>query len=106
MYSSSSLTRLSAASCGKKDKIKHLLVNYTKEKNVWEFPVSRTYSNILVGGLSATEVVLGEELGQLRLDATKRLVLAVKKHHQVWHGERLAHQHQQLAEKPCEPRQK
>lgn len=58
-----------------------------------------TYSNILVSGLSAIEVVLCEELGELRLDTTQRLVLAMKKHHQVWHGECLAHQHQQLSEK-------
>lgn len=45
--------------------------------------------------------VLGEELQQLRLDAAERLVLPVKQHHQVRHGEGLAHQHQQLSKKPC-----
>lgn len=53
-----------------------------------------TYSDVLISGLSAVEVVLGEELGQLRLDAAQRLVLAVKQHHQVGHGESLANQHQ------------
>lgn len=62
--------------------------------------MSGTDSNVLVGGLSAIQIVLGEELGQLRLDAAERLVLAVEQHHQVRHGERLAHQHQQLPEKP------
>jgi len=59
-----------------------------------------TNSNVLIGGLSAVEVVLGEELGQLGLDAAQGLVLAVEQHHQVGHGERLAHQHQQLSKKP------
>lgn len=65
--------------------------------------VSGTDSNVLIGGLSAVKVVLGEELGQLRLDAAQGLVLAMKQHHQVWHGESLAHQHQQLSKKPWEP---
>lgn len=65
--------------------------------------MSGTNSNVLIGGLSAVEVVLGEELGQLRLDATQGLVLAMKQHYQVWHGECLAHQHQQLSKKPWEP---
>lgn len=60
-----------------------------------------THSNVLLRGLSATEVVLGEELSQLRLDAAQRLVLAVKQHHQVRHGEGLTHQHQQLPKEPC-----
>lgn len=64
--------------------------------------VSGTDSNVFIGWLSAVEVVLGEELGQLRLDAAKGLVLAMKQHHQVWHGERLAHQHQQLSKKTLE----
>lgn len=42
-----------------------------------------TDSDVLIGGLSAVQVVLGEELGQLRLDAAQRLVLAMKQHHQV-----------------------
>lgn len=61
--------------------------------------VSGTDSNVLISGLSAVEVVLGEELGQLRLDAAQGLVLAMKQHHQVRHGERLTHQHQQLSKK-------
>lgn len=44
---------------------------------------SVTYSNVLIGGLPAVEVVLREELGQLRLDAPERLVLTVEQHHQV-----------------------
>lgn len=42
-----------------------------------------TDSNVFVSGLSSVEVVLGEELGQLRLDAAQGLVLTVKQHHQV-----------------------
>lgn len=53
--------------------------------------MSGTYSNVLVSGLSAIEVVLGEELGQLRLDAPQWLVLPMKQHDQVGHGEGLAH---------------
>lgn len=64
--------------------------------------MSATDRDVLIGGLSAVEVVLGEELGQLRLDAAERLVLAVEQHHQVGHGERLAHQHQQLSKEPWE----
>lgn len=62
-----------------------------------------TDGNVLVRGLSAAEVVLVEELGQQGLDAAQGLVLAVKQHHQVRHGERLAHQHQQLPKEPWEP---
>lgn len=58
------------------------------------------HRDVLVRGLPAVQVVVGEELQQLRLDAAERLVLPVKQHHQVGHGERLAHQHQQLPEKP------
>lgn len=39
--------------------------------------MSITDSNVLISGLSAIEVVLGEELEQLRLDAAQRLVLAM-----------------------------
>lgn len=62
--------------------------------------VSGTDSNVLIGGLSAVEVVLVEELGQLWLDAAERLVLTMKQHHQVGHGESLTHQHQQLPKEP------
>lgn len=62
--------------------------------------VSGTDSNVLIGGLSAVEVVLVEELGQLWLDAAQRLVLTMKQHHQVGHGESLTHQHQQLPKEP------
>lgn len=62
--------------------------------------VSGTDSNVLIGGLSAVEVVLVEELGQLWLDAAQRLVLAMKQHHQVRHSESLTHQHQQLPKEP------
>lgn len=69
-----------------------------------EDSASGTDSDVLVCGLSAAEVVLGEELGQLGLDAAQRLVLAVQQQHQVRHGERLAHQNQQLSEEPWEPK--
>lgn len=59
-----------------------------------------TDRDVLIRGLSAVQVVLGEELQQLRLDAAERLVLPVEQHHQVRHGEGLAHQHQQLSEEP------
>lgn len=42
-----------------------------------------TDGDVLVGGLSAVQVVLGEELQQLRLDTAERLVLPVEQHHQV-----------------------
>lgn len=45
--------------------------------------VTGTDSNVVISGLSAVEVVLGEELGQLWLDAAQRLVLTMKQHHQV-----------------------
>lgn len=43
----------------------------------------RTDGDVLVGGLSATEVVLGEELRQHGLDAAQRLVLSVEQHDQI-----------------------
>lgn len=110
MYSSSSLTRLSAAVCPKnnnKDVNKQperflnlLFVNFNSVK-FFKVP-AETDSDVLVGGLNAVQVVLGEELGQLRLDPAQGLVLTVQQHHQVRHGERLAHQHQQLSEEPWE----
>lgn len=45
--------------------------------------MSGTDSNVFISGLSAIQVVLGEELGELWLDAGQRLVLAMKQHHQV-----------------------
>lgn len=62
--------------------------------------LSGTDSNILIGGLSAIKVVLSEELGQLWLDTGEGLMLAMKEHHQVWHGKCLTNQHQQLSKKP------
>lgn len=47
----------------------------------------------MVGGLSAIKVALREELGELRLNASQGLVLTMKQHHQVRHGECLAHEH-------------
>lgn len=64
--------------------------------------VRGTDSDVLVSGLSAIEVVLGEELGQLGLDAAQGMMLAMEECHQVWHRERLAHQRQQLSKKPWE----
>lgn len=59
-----------------------------------------TDRDVLISGLSAVQVVLGEELQQLGLDAAERLVLPMKQHHQVRHGEGLTHQHQQLSKEP------
>lgn len=50
-----------------------------------------THSNVVVGGLAPVEVVLGEELRQLGLDAAQGLVLAVEQQDQVHHGEVLTH---------------
>lgn len=45
--------------------------------------LSGTNSNVFISGLSAVQVVLGEELRQLRLDAAQGLVLAMEQHHQI-----------------------
>lgn len=79
MYSSSSLTRLSAAACGGRT----ITCQHEEPRTEEGFVLSGTDSDVLIGGLSAVEVVLSEELGQLGLDAAQRLVLAVKQHHQV-----------------------
>lgn len=42
-----------------------------------------TDRDVLISGLSAVQVVLGEELQQLGLDAAERLVVSVEQHHQV-----------------------
>lgn len=68
-------------SCSLQDK--KLAQDKQNSKNINSRQTSGTDSNVLVGGLSAVQVVLGEELGQLRLDAAQRLVLTMKQHHQV-----------------------
>lgn len=67
------------------------------EEGIWQ--QWGTDGDVLIRRLSAIKVVLGEELEQLWLDTTERLMLPVKQHHQVWHGESLTHQHQQLSKK-------
>lgn len=58
----------------------------------------KTYSNVGLGGLTALQEMLSEELGELRLDSPQRLVLPVKQQHHVHHREVLAHQSQKITE--------
>lgn len=62
---------------------------------------AETHGDVGVGGLSTVQIVLGEELGQLRLNSAQRLVLAVEQQDQVQHGEVLTHQGEQVSEEPC-----
>ena len=64
-----------------------------------------TDSDVVVGGLLVVEVAVGEEVGQLRLDAAQGLVLSVEQQDQVGHTEALEHQRQQLPKEPCRANQ-
>lgn len=59
-----------------------------------------TYSYVSISGLSALEVVFGEEVSELGLDAAQRLGVPMKQQHHVHHGEALTHQGQQVTKEP------
>lgn len=55
-----------------------------------------TYGDVGLCGFPALQEMLNEELGELGLDATQRLVLPVEQQHHVHHGEVLTHQSQKI----------
>ena len=60
-----------------------------------------TDSDVVVGGLLVVEVVVGEEAGQIGLDAAQGLVLSMEQQDEVRHTEALEHQRQKLPKEPC-----
>lgn len=101
MYSSSPLMRSSAAVCREDNVFRS--ESYSTAYHLYSTAiVCSTHGDVGVRGLSALEVVLGEELGELRLDAAQRLSVPVKQQHHVHHGEALTHQGEQVTEEPCQ----
>lgn len=58
---------------------------------------STTYIDVGLCGLTALQEMLNEELGELGLDTTQRLVLPMEQQHHVHHGKVLTHQSQKIA---------